>query len=241
VEQAEQKLNIGFIFGIAGWSKTSRNARSRNRRLNEQILAVRKNPPQRVASVVLRVHPEGWDVPRFVLSQTAFSSCPICRDREVFTDGEQAPGDLYVGGFSSASQRRRRVIGREGWNRHASHTFSARKNPRPIRTNGRIYPGHGRNVLPKLVSKFSPEANRGYWNRSAAQVLSAGGVALLRGTAAAQVIYVSLPPGTMAREFEPLCAAGVFELARVHRLDMFPQRPMWNVWRTCAIQRGEVN
>jgi 23S rRNA (uracil1939-C5)-methyltransferase len=46
---------------------------------------------------------------------------------------------------------------------------------------------------------------------------------LLRQTKPAQVIYVSCHPATMARDLNILCADGVFELARVQPLDMFPQ------------------
>jgi 23S rRNA (uracil1939-C5)-methyltransferase len=46
---------------------------------------------------------------------------------------------------------------------------------------------------------------------------------LLRETRPAQVIYVSCHPATMARDLNILCADGVFELARVQPLDMFPQ------------------
>jgi 23S rRNA (uracil1939-C5)-methyltransferase len=46
---------------------------------------------------------------------------------------------------------------------------------------------------------------------------------LLRESGPAQVIYVSCHPATMARDLNILCSNGVFELARVQPLDMFPQ------------------
>ncbi|MGH7951453.1 MAG: class I SAM-dependent RNA methyltransferase, partial [Limisphaerales bacterium] len=46
---------------------------------------------------------------------------------------------------------------------------------------------------------------------------------LLRETRPVQIIYVSCHPATMARDLNILCADGVFELARVQPLDMFPQ------------------
>ena len=46
---------------------------------------------------------------------------------------------------------------------------------------------------------------------------------LLREAKPAQVVYVSCHPATMARDFNILCGDGVFELARVQPLDMFPQ------------------
>jgi 23S rRNA (uracil1939-C5)-methyltransferase len=46
---------------------------------------------------------------------------------------------------------------------------------------------------------------------------------LLRELRPAQIIYVSCHPATMARDLNVLCSDGVFELARVAPLDMFPQ------------------
>lgn len=50
-----------------------------------------------------------------------------------------------------------------------------------------------------------------------------GMLELLRRVRPAQIIYVSCHPATMARDLNVLCAQGVFELARVVPLDMFPQ------------------
>jgi 23S rRNA (uracil1939-C5)-methyltransferase len=46
---------------------------------------------------------------------------------------------------------------------------------------------------------------------------------LLRVQRPAQIIYVSCHPATMARDLNILCEGGVFELARVVPLDLFPQ------------------
>jgi 23S rRNA (uracil1939-C5)-methyltransferase len=46
---------------------------------------------------------------------------------------------------------------------------------------------------------------------------------MLRELRPAQVIYVSCHPATMARDLNLMCADGVFGLARVQPLDMFPQ------------------
>jgi 23S rRNA (uracil1939-C5)-methyltransferase len=45
---------------------------------------------------------------------------------------------------------------------------------------------------------------------------------LLRRVRPGQVIYVSCHPAAMARDLNVLCAEGVFELAQVVPLDMFP-------------------
>ena len=77
-------------------------------------------------------------------------------------------------------------------------------------------------MLPELLQKFSAEKTavildpprKGCWPAT---------LELLRQTRPAQVIYVSCHPATMARDLNILCAEGVFELARVQPLDMFPQ------------------
>ena len=46
---------------------------------------------------------------------------------------------------------------------------------------------------------------------------------LLEQVRPAQIIYVSCHPATLARDLNVLCANGVFKLAKVVPLDMFPQ------------------
>ena len=45
---------------------------------------------------------------------------------------------------------------------------------------------------------------------------------MLRRVRPAQIIYVSCHPATMVRDLNVLCAEGVFEVAKVVPLDMFP-------------------
>ena len=45
----------------------------------------------------------------------------------------------------------------------------------------------------------------------------------LREERPGQIIYVSCHPATMARDLNVLCAEGVFRLAQMVPLDMFPQ------------------
>ena len=77
-------------------------------------------------------------------------------------------------------------------------------------------------VLPGLVQKFSPAASTVLIDppRKGCQPQT---LELLRTLRPAQIIYVSCHPATMARDLNVLCRDGVFELARVSPLDMFPQ------------------
>jgi len=76
--------------------------------------------------------------------------------------------------------------------------------------------------LPELLKKFSPEKTSVILDPPRKGCLLET-LRLLRETRPAQVIYVSCHPATMARDLNILCADGVFELARVQPLDMFPQ------------------
>ena len=100
---------------------------------------------------------------------------------------------------------------------------SARRNAAARKiNNGEFIAAAVEEVLPELLKKFSPEQTavlldpprKGCWPQT---------LQLLRESKPAQVIYVSCHPATMARDLNILCGDGVFDLARVQPLDMFPQ------------------
>jgi 23S rRNA (uracil1939-C5)-methyltransferase len=88
--------------------------------------------------------------------------------------------------------------------------------------NGEFVAAKSEEALPALLQKFPVNQTavlldpprKGCWPSL---------LELLRTTRPAQVIYVSCHPATMARDLNILCANGVYELARVQPLDMFPQ------------------
>jgi 23S rRNA (uracil1939-C5)-methyltransferase len=100
---------------------------------------------------------------------------------------------------------------------------SARKNVETRKiSNGEFISSTVEEVLPTLLQKFSPEKTSVILDPPRKGCLPET-LRLLRETRPAQVIYVSCHPATMARDLNILCADGVFELARVQPLDMFPQ------------------
>jgi len=107
---------------------------------------------------------------------------------------------------------------------------AARKNAASRKiNNGEFVAAKVEEVLPELLQKFSVLAD-GHQVNQTAVILDPPRkgcwpetLDLLRQTKPAQVIYVSCHPATMARDLNVLCADGVFELARVQPLDMFPQ------------------
>jgi 23S rRNA (uracil1939-C5)-methyltransferase len=88
--------------------------------------------------------------------------------------------------------------------------------------NGEFIAGKVEATLPVLINRFSATSTavlldpprKGCWPET---------LQLLREQRPAQIIYVSCHPATMARDLNVLCADGVFRLAGVTPLDMFPQ------------------
>ena len=222
-----KKLEIGFIRGDNNFVEDIEECKIAEPALNEQIKEVRANPPPKGGiKVVLRVQPENWEVPRDSFFQNNFFLLP--KLVETVRDYLKAGGarhliDLYCGvGFFGieAADLMTSFVGVE-YDQPA--ILAARQNlaNRQI-ANGEFLAAKVEDVLPGLLQKFSAEntavildpPRKGCWPAT---------LELLRATKPSQVIYVSCHPATMARDLNILCADGVFDLAQVQPLDMFPQ------------------
>ena len=222
-----KKLVVGFIGVNNKYVEDITECKIAEPILNEQITEVRANPPPKGGiKVVLRVQPENWEVPRDSFFQNNFFLLPkLVETVQEFlkAGGSRHLIDLYCGvgffGIEAASV----VDSFVGVEYDQLAIAAARKNAasRNI-TNGEFVAAKVEEVLPELLKKFSAEKTavildpprKGCWPET---------LALLRETKPAQIIYVSCHPATMARDLNILCADGVFELARVQPLDMFPQ------------------
>jgi tRNA/tmRNA/rRNA uracil-C5-methylase (TrmA/RlmC/RlmD family) len=222
-----KKLEIGFIRTDNKFVEGIDECKIAEPVLNEQIKEVRANPPHKGGiKVVLRVQPENWEVPRDSFFQNNFFLLPKLVEtvREFLkAGGSRHLIDLYCGvgffGIEAASV----VDSFVGVEYDKLAIAAARQNAatRNI-ANGEFIAAQVEDVLPELLQKFSPEKTsvildpprKGCWPAT---------LELLRATKPAQVIYVSCHPATMARDLNILCADGVFELAQVQPLDMFPQ------------------
>jgi tRNA/tmRNA/rRNA uracil-C5-methylase (TrmA/RlmC/RlmD family) len=223
----EQKLNIGFVRADCGLVEDIEECKIAEPALNEQIRHVRKNPPPKGGiKVVLRVQPEGWSVPPDSFFQNNFFLLPelVTTVREFLrASGARHLVDLYCGVGFFGIELAGAVESFVGVEYDQLAIKAARQNAaaREI-VSGEFISAKVEDVLPGLLEKYSAGKTAVILDppRKGCQpeILQ-----LLRETRPAQVIYVSCHPATMARDLNILCGDGVFDLARVQPLDMFPQ------------------
>ena len=223
----EQKLNIGFVRGDCGLVEDIEECQIAEPALNEEIRRVRAHPPPKGGiKVVLRVAPENWDVPPDSFFQNNFSLLPQLVETVrglLRHSGARHLLDLYCGVGFFGIELADAVESFVGVEYDQRAIQSARRNAaaRNIR-NGEFIAAAVEAILPEGLKQFSPAQTavlldpprKGCWPQT---------LQWLRDLSPAQVIYVSCQPATMARDLNILCGNGVFELARVQPLDMFPQ------------------
>jgi len=194
--------------------------------LNDQIKRVRAHPPPRGGiKVVLRIPPEGWEVPPDSFFQNNFfllaGLVQVVRDR-IQRSGTRHLLDVYCGvGFFSLElgDQVESFVGVE-LDRMAIQAARGNAAAR-ARSNGEFVAGAAEDVLPGLLQRFPARATAVLLDPPRTGCKPAV-LQVLRRAQPAQVIYVSCHPATMARDLNVLCAEGVFELAQVVPLDMFP-------------------
>jgi tRNA/tmRNA/rRNA uracil-C5-methylase (TrmA/RlmC/RlmD family) len=222
-----KKLVIGFIRADNKFVEDIEECKIAEPAISEQIRQVRANPPPKGGiKIVLRIPPENWEVPPDSFFQNNFFLLPKLVEtvRGFLGDGgAKHLVDLYCGvGFFGIelADLVESFVGVE-YDRlavkSAQHNLASRKI-----SNGEFISSTVEEVLPELLKKFSPEKTAVILDPPRKGCLPET-LNLLRETRPAQVIYVSCHPATMARDLNILCADGVFELARVQPLDMFPQ------------------
>jgi tRNA/tmRNA/rRNA uracil-C5-methylase (TrmA/RlmC/RlmD family) len=223
----QQKLNIGFVRWDCGLVEDIEKCAIAEPAINEQLSAVRAHPPPKGGlKVVLRVQPEGWELPPDSFFQNNFFLLPALVETVrgfLRAGGAKQLADLYCGvGFFGIelADSVERFTGVE-YDRRA--ILAAEKNAasRNIQ-NGQFIAGKVEEVLAELLSKAASrdtavliDPPRKGCDR---EILN-----LLRSMRPRQIIYVSCHPATMARDLNILRSEGVFELLHVQPLDMFPQ------------------
>lgn len=222
-----KKLVIGFIRADNNFVEDIEECKISEPALNDQIKQVRANPPPKGGlKVVLRVQPEGWEVPRDSFFQNNFFLLPKLVETVrsfVKAGGARHLIDLYCGVGFFGIEAADVVESFTGVEYDQPAIAAAKKNAQSRNiTNGEFISAKAENALPELLKKADASKTcviidpprKGCWP----ELLN-----LLRDSGPAQVIYVSCHPATMARDLNILCADGVFNLVQVQPLDMFPQ------------------
>lgn len=226
-DKPRQALNIGYVRADCGLVVDIEECKIAEPELSAKIKHVRANPPPKGGiKVVLRIPPEGWDVPPDSFFQNNFFLLPglVQHVREsLLSAGTRHLADIYCGvGFFSLelSNSVESFIGVE---LDQMAIRAARRNAeRRGAKNGEFVAGSAEERLPEILGRFDPASTtvlldpprKGCYPEM---------LECLRKLAPAQIIYVSCHPATMARDLNILCGEGVFKVERVTPLDMFPQ------------------
>jgi tRNA/tmRNA/rRNA uracil-C5-methylase (TrmA/RlmC/RlmD family) len=226
-DKFKQGLNIGFIRADNRLVVDIEDCQIAEPALNQQIKRVRANPPPKGGlKVVLRIPPEGWEVPPDSFFQNNFFLLPklveTVRDR-LRRAGSRHLVDVYCGVGFFALELADLVESFAGLELDRLAIAAARRNAvNRGCANGEFVAGAVEEILPGLLARFENRPTtilvdppRKGCRRETLQAL--------RQARPAQVIYVSCHPATMARDLNILCEGGAYELARIIPLDMFPQ------------------
>jgi len=226
-DKFKQGLNIGFIRADNRLVVDLEACSIAEPALNEQIRYVRAHPPPKGGlKVVLRIPPEGWEVPRDSFFQNNFFLLPklVEAARERLREaGTRHLADVYCGvGFFSL-ELADLVESYVGVELDRLAIEAARRNAAVRgRANGEFVAGTAEELLPGLLARFTPGATSVLLDppRKGCRPET---IALLRRARPAQIIYVSCQPATMARDLSLLRAEGLFKVVSVRPFDMFPQ------------------
>lgn len=226
-DKFKQGLNIGFIRNDSRLVVDLEECKIAEPALNEQIKQVRAHPPPKGGiKVVLRIPPEGWEVPRDSFFQNNFFLLPklveTARDR-LRESGTRYLVDVYCGVGFFGIELGDLVESFVGIELDKLAIKAARLNAAARgRANAEFAAGSAEELLPGLLTRFSAGVTTVLLDppRKGCQPET---LEMLRRARPAQIIYVSCDPATMARDLNVLCAQGVFSLVQVVPLDMFPQ------------------
>jgi len=226
-DKFKQGLNLGFIRAADRLVEDIERCELAEPALNERITKLRSQPPPKGGlKVVLRIPPEGWEVPPDSFFQNNYFLLPklVAVVRECLSQsGARHLADVYCGvGFFSVelADLVESFIGVE-YDRLAIK--AARRNAANHNTtNGEFTAGKAEELLPEILTRLDSGVTCVLLDppRKGCRPEM---LECLRRAGPLQIIYVSCHPATMARDLNVLCRENVFRIAQVVPLDMFPQ------------------
>lgn len=226
-DKYKQALNIGFIRADSRLVVDIQECPISEPAINEQIQYVRAHPPPKGGlKVVLRVSPEGWEVPPDSFFQNNFAMLPklVETARSALREsGSRFLIDAYCGvgffGLELADAVERSV----GIELDVQAIKAARRNAinRGV-VKGEFLQGRTEDLLPEVLRQFNPNLTTVLIDPPRVGCPKPM-LELLRQSRPNQIIYISCHPATLARDLNVLCAEGVFDCKKVVPLDMFPQ------------------
>lgn len=220
------RMVVGFLEGETNLAVDIAQCPITEPALNAELQRLRENPPPKSGmKAVLRIPPEGWELPNDSFFQNNFQLLPglVETVRNHFVEsGNRFLIDAYCGvGFFSVEMG---DLCDEfaGVEIDARAIQAARKNAaaRGLK-NGDYHSGPAEVLLPQLVSRYSPEKTTVILDPPRVGCAPSA-IDLLRSTRPSQIIYVSCHPATLARDLKLLCSEGAFRLHGITPLDMFP-------------------
>ena len=226
-DKFKQGLNLGFIRADNRLVVDIEECKIAEPALNAQIRQVRLHPPPKGGlKVVLRISPEGWEVPPDSFFQNNFFLLPKLVEvvRSFFRRGAgRHLMDIYcgVGFFSIELAGLAESFTGVEYDRLAIQAARHNAAARQI-TNGEFVAGTAEELLPALWQRHDP-ATTSVLLDPPRKGCHPELLDWLRQNAPSQIIYVSCQPATMARDLRILCANQVFQTRQVVPLDMFPQ------------------
>jgi tRNA/tmRNA/rRNA uracil-C5-methylase (TrmA/RlmC/RlmD family) len=221
------RMMVGFLEAESNWAVEVEACPIAEPELNTQLQRVRENPPPKSGTkAVLRIPPDGWELPNDSFFQNNFLLLPglVRTVRERFVDsGCRFLIDAYCGvGFFSVEMgdlcEEFAGVEIDGMAIRAAKKNAANRGL----ANGDYHHGSAEALLPRLIGRYSPEKTTVILDPPRAGC-DPQSIKLLREVGPAQVIYVSCHPATLARDLKLLCADGAFRLHGITPLDMFPQ------------------
>jgi tRNA/tmRNA/rRNA uracil-C5-methylase (TrmA/RlmC/RlmD family) len=226
-DKFKQGLNIGYLRAENRLVVDIEECRIAEPALNEQIQQVRAHPPPHGGlKVTLRVAPEGWDVPEDSFFQNNFFLLPKLVEvvrADLVRSGSRFLVDAYCGVGFFALELADLVESYVGVEIDQRAIQSARRNAaRRGGGNGEFILGATEDLLAGLLERFPPETTTVLLDPPR-RGCDSSSLELLRRVDPVQIIVVSCHPATLARDLKRLCAEGVYRLAGVTPLDMFPQ------------------